>query len=134
MELLLNIVWLFTTAFVFVWWRVEGCRTARGWRLCAGAVALLCVALLLFPVISMTDDLARPVCAEDAGAGRRVNTSSADHMGDHAPFSAAVPTSYAGAGSYSPDATGLLPAPQSRHAHAPASRASVVERAPPSLA
>ena len=131
MEVFLNLVWLFTTAFVFVWWRVEGCRTARGWR--SGAVALSCVALLLFPVISMTDDLARPVCAEDAGANRRVNASSAHHAGDHAPFCAALPTSYAGTGSYSPDATGLLPAPHSRHAHAPASRASVVDRAPPSL-
>ena len=134
MELLLNLVWLFTTAFVFVWWGVEGCRTARGWRFFAGALALLCVVLLLFPVISMTDDLMRtPVCAEDAGRNGRT-TVTADHTGVAPPIMAALPASYAGTGSYSPDWTRLLPAPHSRHARAPASRASVIDRAPPSLA
>src|SRR5215469_3575253 len=55
-ELVLNLVWLVTSLLLARWW-VRATRSGRarnGWQ----AIVSLCILLLLlFPVISMTDDL-----------------------------------------------------------------------------
>src|SRR5579863_816083 len=57
MELLLNIVWLLlAVAAVLVWLRAPAHRLASKSGLCAFLV-LGCILLLLFPVISASDDL-----------------------------------------------------------------------------
>lgn len=77
MELILNLVWLLTTAGIFaafgVWTahQPKGATAASRHRFQIG-LALVCVAALLFPIISMTDDLATTVVAlEEWSAVRR---------------------------------------------------------------
>jgi hypothetical protein len=69
MELLLNALWLLFSAGALLTWLYLG-RTARTNRsLCYGSVILGCALVLLFPVISMTDDLyAQQLTVEDASA------------------------------------------------------------------
>ena len=55
-ELFLNLAWLSVSVLLITWWAdsiVRG-RTKAGW---SAAIALGLLLLLLFPVISMTDDL-----------------------------------------------------------------------------
>ncbi len=78
MEVLLNLVWALLTASLFVWWALAARRTTCLWRLLTGLLSVLCVALLLFPVISMTDDLNPSMAyAEDANAVKRMARSAA---------------------------------------------------------
>jgi len=62
MELALNLIWLFiavATAVAFSVWSArlpEGARSRRIRR--SAGLALVCVVALLFPIISVTDDLA----------------------------------------------------------------------------
>jgi len=59
MELLLNLLWL-TLALPAIWiWRHEpACmRYSRGYNRLRSSLLLMCVLMLLFPVISATDDL-----------------------------------------------------------------------------
>jgi hypothetical protein len=56
LELILNLVWFAISAGLFCYFashRVAGPR----YRFAAGLLALMCVSCLLFPVVSMTDDL-----------------------------------------------------------------------------
>lgn len=82
MELLLNLVWLFVALFAIgVWcrrWPGNGSapqrQTRRGW------IALACALVLLFFVISLTDDLhAEVMVVEDATASKRHACSVAGH-------------------------------------------------------
>lgn len=59
MELLLNILWLALALPAFwVWRQKSGCHLTRQRFRCSGPLLLLgCVLLLLFPVVSATDDL-----------------------------------------------------------------------------
>ena len=52
METLLNVVWLLVACGTFAAYAASG-RRVRG-----GALALVCVVALLFPIISATDDMA----------------------------------------------------------------------------
>ena len=87
MELLLNLVWLFVAALAIgAWckrWRGDGSKpqrqTSRGW------IALACALVLLFFVISLTDDLhAEVMVVEDASASKRHSCSVVSHS-IHAP-------------------------------------------------
>lgn len=88
MELLLNLVWALTTGILFVWWSLSGRGTTRTWRFMAGTLTVVGVALQLFPVISMTDDLNPSMYyAEDVSAVKRLARSTAaaqQHVTPHA--------------------------------------------------
>ena len=60
MEVLLNTVWLLVAIGAFILWRPEKHRAihaGRGYSRGLGILALTCALVLLFPVISLTDDL-----------------------------------------------------------------------------
>ncbi len=70
MEIILNLIWLsvalvFAGVWVFRWRPVS--------RACAlsGAIALGCALILLFPSISLTDDLHPQIIALDGAGGKR---------------------------------------------------------------
>jgi hypothetical protein len=73
METILNFIWLvLTIAAVWLWrfrWSVS--REGRAHTLRMEAVAMVCVLALLFPVISLTDDLHPETVAVDAASGKR---------------------------------------------------------------
>jgi hypothetical protein len=73
METLLNLVWLaITVAAVWLWrfrWTVSRQNPRHSTRM--EAVAMVCVLALLFPVISLTDDLHPETAVVDAASGKR---------------------------------------------------------------
>lgn len=73
MEATLNFLWLvIALAGVWLWrfrWSVS--RQGRAHTLRMEAVAMVCVLALLFPVISLTDDLHPETVAVDAASGKR---------------------------------------------------------------
>lgn len=75
MELFLNILWLAISSASFVWFvRRErfGSPVQRRVLLVSGVLALTCVAALLFPIISVTDDLhSDATCAEESSRSQR---------------------------------------------------------------
>jgi hypothetical protein len=95
MELALNLTWLFiavATAVAFSIWSAqlpEGARS-RSLRRTAG-LALVCVVVLLFPIISVTDDLAPDTSAlEEWSSMRRVAIAITSAQHDLALTTAAV--------------------------------------------
>jgi hypothetical protein len=79
METLLNAVWLIVAFAAFVrlaaWARAEPDRR----RVAAAFVATACVVALLFPIISITDDLAASIAAiEETIAVRRAMAAAAE--------------------------------------------------------
>jgi len=85
METILNLVWLAVTVAAIWLWR---CRWATSRRnpthsTTMEAVAMVCVLALLFPVISLTDDLHPETVAVDAASGKRnacLIAASAPHV------------------------------------------------------
>jgi hypothetical protein len=73
METFLNLVWLaVTVAGIWLWrfrWIVSRRNPRHSTRM--EAVAMVCVLALLFPVISLTDDLHPETVAVDAASGKR---------------------------------------------------------------
>src|ERR1700752_2042144 len=73
METILNLIWLaVTVATVWLWrfrWSVARRNPLHSTRM--EAVAMVCVLALLFPVISLTDDLHPETVAVDAASGKR---------------------------------------------------------------
>lgn len=71
MELLLNTIWLLLSGFaIAAWYRVS---KSGGTRALSSALALACAILLLFPVISLTDDLhATQFALEDSSSSKRI--------------------------------------------------------------
>jgi hypothetical protein len=57
MELVLNLVWLALASSLILHWGVHALSFSEKHRVAAAAIALTCVICLLFPVISITDDL-----------------------------------------------------------------------------
>ncbi|HWY70662.1 MAG TPA: hypothetical protein VNX88_18490 [Terriglobales bacterium] len=58
MELLFNLFWLTTILLLFAggWWhRLGEDKPHHSWKV--GAVALMCISFLIFPAISLSDDL-----------------------------------------------------------------------------
>ena len=85
METILNLVWLAVTcAAIWLWrfrWTVSPRNRRHSTRL--EAVAMVCVLALLFPVISLTDDLHPETVAVDAASGKRnacLIAASAPHL------------------------------------------------------
>jgi hypothetical protein len=81
MELLLNLAWVLLVVPAFwLWRRGEGARAARTVTALQCLLALGCVVVLLFPVISATDDLhaMRAEMEESATSKRAVRQTSND--------------------------------------------------------
>ncbi len=58
MELALNLVWLLVCAFTLRWWFHQACARQIDRRaMLKGLLVLACILVLLFPVISASDDL-----------------------------------------------------------------------------
>lgn len=99
MELLLNIFWItFALLTVGLWWRdALAARTQRCCRL-SQFVVLVCGLILLFPVISVTDDLhpLRPEM-EESNRSRKIKgiaDKSSPHPGVFGPLPAQVDGSF----------------------------------------
>jgi hypothetical protein len=76
MELLLNLLWVLIALATFVWWhrRVAATRRSLGrkWARAVEMAALISALAILFPVISLTDDLhAEQFVMEDSNASRK---------------------------------------------------------------
>src|ERR1700733_6333187 len=73
MESILNLIWLVVTLAALWLWRFRwaASRPSPGHRARFEAVAMVCVLALLFPVISLTDDLHPETVAVDAASGKR---------------------------------------------------------------
>jgi regulator of extracellular matrix RemA (YlzA/DUF370 family) len=73
METTLNLIWLaITVAAVWLWrfrWTVSRRNPRHSMRM--EAVAMVCLLALLFPVISLTDDLHLEIMLMDAASGKR---------------------------------------------------------------
>jgi len=83
MELLLNVVWLMLALpAIWIWRRDADCiHSARGFGRAMPFLILGCVLLLLFPVVSATDDL-HPMQADiEESSSRRVKQLSSDRSG-----------------------------------------------------
>ncbi len=81
MELLLNLVWVFLLLPAYWLWRRDaGTRAARRVTSLQCVLALGCVVVLLFPVISATDDLhaMRSEIEESATSKRAVRQASSE--------------------------------------------------------
>jgi hypothetical protein len=130
LEFLLNIVWvLLVTASVLAWRRLSSSR-----RPVTALVALICILVLLFPVISATDDLhVAEVAMEDSG--RKVlrhllPDTSSGIQGSHSTFAPPVPLFCLA----TPLALIVAPAHQQPQLVSTSSyRDSVSDRAPPAL-
>ncbi len=72
MELLLNLIWLLLAVPAFFVWRATKSNPGTGQQFPQSWLTLACILILLFPVVSATDDLQamRPVleesCSQDA--------------------------------------------------------------------
>jgi hypothetical protein len=73
METILNLVWLAVTVAAVWLWRFRWTVSRRNPRYSTRmeAVAMVCFLALLFPVISLTDDLHPETVAVDASSGKR---------------------------------------------------------------
>jgi len=111
MEVLLNTIWLMVAIGSFLFWRPAkfiGAPPDRGHGRSFGIVALACALVLLFPVISLTDDLhAEQVAMEDSSRSvmkarnmvqgcLRAGSSSFATAVPHAPYLAAALHSLSG--------------------------------------
>ena|SRR5579871_3766922 len=136
LELLLNIVWVLVVAGSLLFWR----RFLSANEHCARRpvitlVALLCILVLLFPVISATDDLhVAEFAMEDSG--RKVlrhllpDTSSGIQE-SHAAFAPPVPLFSLAT---PPTALTFVPVQQPQLLSTSSYRNSVSDRAPPAFA
>jgi hypothetical protein len=73
METILNLIWLAVTLAALCLWRLRwaGTRRKPGHNVRLEAVAMVCILALLFPVISLTDDLHPEVIPVDAASSKR---------------------------------------------------------------
>ena len=84
-ETFLNLVWLAVSVAAVWLWRYRWTLSRRNPRHSTRmeAVAMVCVLALLFPVISLTDDLHPEIIAVDAASGKRnacLIAASAPHV------------------------------------------------------
>jgi hypothetical protein len=85
MELLLNLLWLIGIPAFGMWWLRSGSVVRAGRIARVQQVALLgCMLVLLFPVVSATDDLhpIRPEI-EDSSSSKRIKQAAADKFSTH---------------------------------------------------
>jgi hypothetical protein len=85
METILNLIWLaVTVAAIWLWrfrWSVSRQNPTHSSRM--ESLAMVCILALLFPVISLTDDLHPETVAVDASSGKRnacLIAASAPHV------------------------------------------------------
>ena len=93
METFLNSIWLVVALAAVAVWRYRWLpnRLAPGSQTLPKFVALICALELLFPSISLTDDLHPQIVAVDAASGKRHGSrllASASHGGPTAPKAA----------------------------------------------
>src|SRR6266849_9063576 len=81
METILNLVWLGVALTSTALWFLRGslCKRNPTVRIRAEIIAMGCAILLLFPVISLTDDLHPEILAVDAVSGKRNGVSLIAH-------------------------------------------------------
>lgn len=73
MELLLNAIWLMISVAPIAWWVRTHSFASRRREFCLGVGAMLCVGMLLFPPISVSDDLHNDLlAAEDANSSKKM--------------------------------------------------------------
>jgi hypothetical protein len=93
MELLLNLVWLFVAVLAIgAWckrWPADGSERQPQWQTRRGWIALACALVLLFFVISLTDDLHAEVMVVEDAAGSKRHTCSVVCQSVHLPRTAA---------------------------------------------
>lgn len=84
MELLLNFLWLFLMLPAYWVWRheepvLQAVRPRHSWR---GLLLLSCILMLLFPVVSATDDLhAMRRDMEESSSGKWTESGGKSHRG-----------------------------------------------------
>lgn len=87
MELTLNLFWLLLTVPALMLWRREGLGCRHSHRSCILLLSLGCLLILLFPVISASDDLrAMRMEAEDPVRGdtlRGLSAAGSSHSPGH---------------------------------------------------
>jgi hypothetical protein len=134
LELLLNVVWvLVVTASVLLWRQFSSASEHCSRRPVTALVALVCILVLLFPVISATDDLhVAEFAVEDSG--RKVlrhllPDTSSGIQGSHAAFAPPVPQFCLAI----PLALTVVPVQQPQLLSTSSYRDSVSDRAPPAL-
>ena len=90
METILNLLWLTITLGAIGVWRFRWLPSRRHsrTRVCREAIALLCALALLFPAISLTDDLHPESVAVDAGWGKRNGSQLFVHSSQLRPVAA----------------------------------------------
>jgi hypothetical protein len=73
METILNLIWLGVTLAALWMWRFRWAASRRNPRhnLQQEAIAMLCLLALLFPVISLSDDLHPEIAVVDSASGKR---------------------------------------------------------------
>lgn len=72
MELALNIGWLVISAAAFVFFAWHAVNQGKAQSFSIACIALVCIVCLLFPVVSMTDDLNSSVAMPEASKLRRL--------------------------------------------------------------
>jgi len=98
MELLLNTIWLLVAIEAFLFWRparYKGTPTVRDHNNSFGILALACALVLLFPVISLTDDLHAEQAAMEDSSRTVMKARNLLHgclRGGRSPFLATVTT------------------------------------------
>jgi hypothetical protein len=99
LETTLNLIWLAVTLVALWLWRFRwtGGRRAPGHNVRLEAVAMVCILALLFPVISLTDDLHPEVIPVDATSSKRALCllAAQNAHGGHARISSSHPFVFA---------------------------------------
>lgn len=73
METILNLLWLIVALLIIGFWRLRWSASKRKSRtlFISELIAVTCIIALLFPAISLTDDLHPEIVAMDAASGKR---------------------------------------------------------------
>ena len=97
METILNLVWLAVTLAALWVWRFRWAASRRNPRhnLRQEAFAIVCLLALLFPVISLSDDLHPEIAVVDSASGKRQCLVSAS--GAHNPDAGKLPNIHSAA-------------------------------------
>jgi choline-glycine betaine transporter len=92
MEVFLNAVWVLVASLGALSWHILGQRPQPGRRERLALTALACALVLLFPIISVTDDLrAEQTPVEDAAATvKKLKSTTENDRGHHHPLTGAL--------------------------------------------
>jgi len=139
METFLNLAWLALTLAALWIWRFRWAASRRNARrnVRQETIAIVCVLALLFPVISLTDDLHPDIVPADTVSSKRMHCLLVAHAakGANTKSASVVHSSFALLSLSFADASlhlANLP-PGVRHTHAASVRLTGFGRSPPSL-